>query len=160
MISLLLLLLTIFVSLIEIFTMKAIKDKKKIIEIFFLNSLLFLFGFNGLIGFFGHIFFGPQIAHLIGWPPGNPFQFEVGIANLAMGSLGILSLFFRNNFLLATVTANTIWFWGDAVGHIRSMIISQDFAPGNAGGYFYADIFFPVIAIILFTFYRKTTRLL
>lgn len=151
MISLLLVFLTIIISVIEIYTLKFFRDKKKVIEIFLLNSLLFLFGFNGLIGFLAHVFFGPQTARLIGWESGNPFQYEVGIANFAFGIIALLCLFFRHNFWLAAIIANTVWCWGNAIGHIRSMITTENFSPGNAGGFFYADICFPFIAIILFT---------
>jgi hypothetical protein len=37
-------------------------------------------------------------AREIGWPPGNPFQTEVAIANLAAGTLGILYFWIRGNF--------------------------------------------------------------
>jgi Family of unknown function (DUF6790) len=32
------------------------------------------------------------VAESIGWPAGNPFQLEVGVANLAVGILGIVAM--------------------------------------------------------------------
>ena len=35
-------------------------------------------------------------------------------------------------FRLATVLGITVWFWGDAAGHIYQMVAKDDFSPGNA----------------------------
>src|SRR6476659_8155319 len=32
-----------------------------------------------------------DVARSIGWPPGSPFQWEVGVADLGWGVLGVLS---------------------------------------------------------------------
>ena len=53
-------------------------------------------GFGGLMAFLGHALRADEIARSIGWPTGNPFQFEVAVANLAFGVLGLLSLKFRD----------------------------------------------------------------
>ena len=107
--------------------------------------MLIAIGFDRIGGFFGHVFYSDYIANLIGWAPGSPFQFEVGIANLTFGILAILSFWLRGSFLFAALLGNTIWLWGDAVGHIRNMIETGNFASGNAGVYFWADIFIPII---------------
>jgi hypothetical protein len=58
--------------------------------------LLYLFGAgvagSGIGGFFGHFFISDSVAELIGWPTGNPFQLEVGFANLAISILGIVAM--------------------------------------------------------------------
>ena len=41
----------------------------------------------------GHTFAADEVAESIGWPTGNPFQTEVAVANLAIGTLGILSYY-------------------------------------------------------------------
>ena len=51
------------------------------------NALVFLVGVPGIVGFSGHVFNADQVAESIGWPKGNPFQYEVGIANLSYGVL-------------------------------------------------------------------------
>src|SRR4029450_6049960 len=57
--------------------------------------LLYLFGIgvagSGIGGFFGHFFISDSVAKSIGWPTGNPFQLEVGFANLAIGITGSVS---------------------------------------------------------------------
>jgi hypothetical protein len=63
-----------------------------------------------------------EVAASIGWPAGNPFQTEVGVANLAIGTLGILSYWIRGNFWTAAVIATSIWLLGAAAIHVREMV--------------------------------------
>ena len=71
---------------------KSCRSRQRTLEIF----LLYLFGVgvagSGIGGFFGHFFLSDTVAQSIGWPKGNPFQLEVGFANLAVGILGIVAM--------------------------------------------------------------------
>jgi hypothetical protein len=84
------------------------RPRERRLEIF----LLYLFGVgvagSGIGGFFGHVFLSNQVAESIGWPTGNPFQLEVGVANLALGILGIVAMGRRDGFREATVTTATV----------------------------------------------------
>jgi 4-amino-4-deoxy-L-arabinose transferase-like glycosyltransferase len=75
--------------------------------------LLYLFGVgvagSGIGGFFGHFFISDSVAESIGWPTGNPFQLEVGFANLAVGILGIVAMGRRDGFREATVIAVAVF---------------------------------------------------
>jgi Family of unknown function (DUF6790) len=97
--------------------------------------LLYLFGVgvagSGIGGFFGHFFISDSVAESIGWPTGNPFQLEVGIANLAIGILGIVAMGRRDGFREATVIAVTIFGVGATVIHVIDVIESGNLAPGN-----------------------------
>lgn len=83
--------------------------------------LLYLFGVgvagSGIGGFFGHVFISESVAESIGWPTGNPFQLEVGVANLALGILDIVAMGRRDDFREATVIAATV----SGVGRPSSM---------------------------------------
>jgi hypothetical protein len=83
--------------------------------------LLYLFGVgvagSGIGGFFGHFFLSDSVAESIGWPTGNPFQLEVGVANLAVGILGVVAMGRRDGFREATVIAATVF----GVGRPSSM---------------------------------------
>jgi hypothetical protein len=74
------------------------RTRERRLEIF----LLYLFGVgvagSGIGGFFGHVFISDPVAESIGWPTGNPFQLEVGVANLAVGILGIVAMSRRDGF--------------------------------------------------------------
>ena len=52
--------------------------------------------------FIPHVFYADEAAKLIGWPSGNPFQFEVGLHDGAWGILGFLCVFIGGGFWLAT----------------------------------------------------------
>ena len=55
-------------------------------------------GFRGIFGgFVMHVFFADEVAASIGWAAGNPFQMEVGFANLAIGVIGAAT-FWRRDF--------------------------------------------------------------
>ena len=94
-------------------------------------------------------------AAQIGWAP-SPFQFEVGMADLAIGAAACLSFWRDLSFKAAVVMINAIFLAGDAVGHVRQMIAAGNFAPGNAGTPFFADIILPVLTIaLLFAAHRS-----
>ncbi|MDG1137272.1 MAG: hypothetical protein P8N28_03335 [Phycisphaerales bacterium] len=111
--------------------------------------MLFLYvGLIGVYTFLMHCFWGDIAAESIGWA-NSPFQWEVGIANAVMGALGLLSLKASKQFRLATVIAASVWFWGDAVGHVYQMVIADNFAPGNAGPWFWTDVVAPFVLIFI-----------
>jgi 4-amino-4-deoxy-L-arabinose transferase-like glycosyltransferase len=97
--------------------------------------LLYLFGVgvagSGIGGYFGHILLSDPVAESIGWPTGNPFQLEVGVANLAVGILGIVAMGRRDGFREATVIAVTVFGVGATVVHVMDVIESGNLAPGN-----------------------------
>ena len=110
--------------------------------------LLLPLGMSGLWGAFFHLGFPTVSAAYIGWAP-SPFQFEVGIANLAIGITCCLAFRASLPFKTAAVSASGIWLFGDAVGHVQQMIQAGNFAPGNAGLPFVFDIVLPILSVIL-----------
>jgi hypothetical protein len=86
---------------------------------------------SGIAGFFGHFFISDSVAKSIGWPTGNPFQLEVGFANLAIGILGIIAMGRRDGFREATVIAVTVFGVGATIVHISDIIKTGNLAPGN-----------------------------
>jgi hypothetical protein len=102
-----------------------------------------------------HLVFPEMAAADIGWEP-SPFQFEVGMADLAMGATACVSFWRSLDFKAAVVMVNAIFLLGDAIGHVRQMITADNFAPGNAGVPFFADIAFPVLALILLMIVRQS----
>jgi hypothetical protein len=115
-------------------------------------------GILGILSFISHTVFADSTAASIGWRAGNPFQSEVAVANLAVGILGILCYWMRGNFWVATAIGFSVWFLGDAVVHIRSIVVDENYAPANAGVTFYMDILLPVILIALLVYYLYAKR--
>jgi 4-amino-4-deoxy-L-arabinose transferase-like glycosyltransferase len=110
---------------------KSSRSRERELEIF----LLYLFGVgvagSGIGGFFGHLFISDSVAESIGWPSGNPFQFEVGFANLAVSILGIIAMGRRDGFREATVIAVTVVGVGATIVHVSDIIQTGNLAPGN-----------------------------
>ncbi|MGB7975916.1 MAG: DUF6790 family protein [Roseiarcus sp.] len=110
--------------------------------------LLLPIGVTGLWAAVFHLFFPEIAAADIGWEP-SPFQFEVGMADLAMGATACVAFWRSLDFKAAAVTVNAIFLLGDAIGHVEQMVATGDFAPGNAGVPFIGDLAFPALALIL-----------
>jgi hypothetical protein len=87
-------------------------------------------------------------AAFIGWQP-SPFQFEVGVADLAYGATACAAFWRSLSFKAAVTCVSAIALLGDAVGHIHQMRVARNFAPGNAGVVFYCDIVIPLAAIAM-----------
>jgi len=119
------------------------------------NLLVIAMGYQMV--FFGlfHIFFADKIAGYIGWQKGSPFQYEVGVAGVAIGVLGILCTWFTGDFWLAAIIASSVFMWGCGIGHIKDMIKEKNFNPGTAGYVFYWDMLMPVGMIVLYFFHRS-----
>ncbi|TYQ03516.1 UNVERIFIED_ORG: hypothetical protein L601_006100000030 [Gordonia westfalica J30] len=115
------------------------------------NSVLWMIGVQGWMTGCGHMFFGEPIADSIGWPSKTPWQWEVGLASLATGVLGVIASGFGDEFTLATIIAFSVFYLGAAVGHVREMVTRRNFKPGNAGPIFFFDVLVPVYLIVLYT---------
>ena len=132
-----------------------IKNRKELSPLKVVETILFyiLFinvGLSGLLAFYGHAFLADKVAASIGWAAGSPFQFEVAVANLAFGVLGVLCIRFRDGFWLATGIGYATFLFGAACGHIREMITAGNYAVNNAGPILYiGDIAMPALILIL-----------
>ena len=118
--------------------------------------LLLPIGVSGLWAGITHVFFPQMAAKYIGWEV-SPFQYEVGMADLAIGITACLAFWRAWEFRAAAICAASIFLLGDAVGHVRQMVSAGNFAPGNAGVPFYMDIFAPALAVALLFASRRTT---
>jgi hypothetical protein len=121
----------------------------------YLIYLLFIYvGLMGLLTAYAHVFRAAQTSASIGWQP-SPFEYEVGMADLTLGVLGVLCIWLRGNFWLATAIANAVWLLGDAVGHIRELVLHNNHAANNAGIFLAAEIVTPLLILILALYPRR-----
>ena len=127
---------------------------KRLVEIVLLWVLVVCVGVNGLFDFYGHAFRADETARLIGWPTGNPFQFEVAIADLVFGILGILCIWIRGTFWYAAGLAGVLFGLGAAYGHIIQMVVYGDYAPYNAGLFLYSEIAVSLLILGLLLAYK------
>jgi len=111
-------------------------------------TLLLPIGVTGLWAGISHVFFPAMAAAHIGWQV-SPFQFEVGMADFAIGVTACIAFWRDLSFKAAAVCAASVFLLGDAIGHVREILVAGNFAPGNAGLPFYMDIICPTLAIVL-----------
>jgi hypothetical protein len=157
-VALFFLVLGLVVGAVHLYLDKQPRTKGRVAEIFLLWLLVIAVGLLGILAFISHTVYADTTAASIGWPAGNPFQSEVAVANLAVGVLGILCYWMRGNFWIATAIGFSVWYLGDAVVHIRSIVVEANYAPDNAGVTFYMDILIPVILIALLAYYHYAKR--
>lgn len=115
-------------------------------------SLTYLVGVQCFVTGSGHLFFPDPIASSIGLQK-SPFQWEVGLANISYGVLGVMSGSFGSAWWLAAIIAFSIFYLGAAVGHVREMVTEKNFLPGNAGFIFYYDVIVPIYLFALYIIY-------
>jgi hypothetical protein len=120
------------------------------------SALLWLVGVQGLLIGLGHLLSPDRVAESIGWPKGNPFQFEVGLASLSFGTLGVLAVVEGDQWWLATIVAFSIFYLGAAAGHVRELVRAGNRSPGNAGAALVFDVAVPIFLIVLYVLYRSS----
>lgn len=151
-----LLLVTVIVAVLNLFLSKAPKTKNRVFKLFLLWFLVITVGIGGIWNFIDHVFVADMTIALIE----NPFRFEVGIANLSLGILGLLCWKLRNNFWTATGIAFSIFYLGTACGHIITILQTGQLE--NAGlSLWMWDIIIPVlipVALIRLLVGHKITK--
>ncbi len=108
--------------------------------------LLLPVGVASVYVFFMHLCFPKLSAAVMGWPP-SPFQFEVALANVCIGILGILSFRASHGFRVATVVVASFWMWGHSVSEIYQIITTSNIYLGNAVSWFWVDTILPFVLI-------------
>ncbi|MFO7570486.1 MAG: DUF6790 family protein [Smithellaceae bacterium] len=125
-------------------------SSRMLVDVLLLYVLLINVGLAGLLAFYGHAFRSDQVAASIGWAAGSPFQLEVAMTNLAFGVLGVLCIFFREEFWLATGIGYAVFLFGAAFVHLREIISAGNYAINNAGPILYiGDIAIPLLILVL-----------
>ena len=94
--------------------------------------LLLPVGLSALWAGLFHVF-APQIAAAsIGWQV-SPFQFEIGVADIAIGIVGIVSFWRSLSFKAAVVAYIVLFDIGVAAGHVRQALEHGNYAANNFG---------------------------
>ena len=79
-----------------------------------------------------HVFVPHVAAASIGWQV-SPFQFEIGVADIAIGLVAIASFWRSLPFKSAVVAYIAIFYFGVAIGHVRDAAEAGNFAANNFG---------------------------
>jgi len=134
------------------------RTASRVVDVALFYLLVIFAGIGGLMGAVAHIFFAREIALGIGWQPGSPFQFEVAMANLAFGVLGIMCIWNRSGFRTATGVGLAVFLLGCAYGHFKDML-AGNYAPYNAGpGIWLSDMVIPLTILGLLGVRRRLRK--
>jgi hypothetical protein len=79
-----------------------------------------------------HVLFPHIAARSIGWQV-SPFQFEVGVADIAIGLVAIAAFWRSFAFKAAVVCTIVLFCIGVAIGHVREAVEAGNFAANNFG---------------------------
>ena len=131
------------------------RSSERVIETALLYLLVIGAGVAGLLAFVGHAFYAAQTARSIGWPSGSPFQFEVAVADLSYGVLGLMCIRWRGPFWLATGVATSIFFLGCNYGHFYQALVNDNHAPDNYGLINLFEILWPAAVLTLLVPYMR-----
>jgi hypothetical protein len=137
--------LMLILAILFIFFHYLFSKNKVFSEITFRWIAFFALGLTCLCNAMIHLFYPQYIANAL-WIETSPFQYDVGIANLAIGILGILSFNADFGFRKATTIGATLFLWGTAFGHLYQIILLHDFFR-RAQPWFWLDILVPIILI-------------
>jgi len=119
MIMIVIALLSVVLPLVHLAVSKVPRTRARVIRLLLVYALVLDVGVIGFVlGFIPHIFFADATAKSIGWPPGNPFQFEVGFHDGGWGILGFLSLWIGGSFWIATGLGWSFFLLGATYGHV------------------------------------------
>jgi uncharacterized protein DUF6790 len=117
----------------------------------------FYVGVMGLFTAYYHVFLPVEASARIGWVT-SPYEYEVGMADLTIGVLGVLCVFFRGEFWLATAIADAVWLLGDAIGHVRDLRLRSNHAEYNAGTFLIFEFVVPILILALVFYHRRLNR--
>jgi hypothetical protein len=89
-------------------------------------------GADGIWAGLFHIFFPAVASGEIGWA-GSPFEFEIGIADLALGITAVISFGRSLSFKSGVAVYAILFYIGVAIGHVYQAVAKADFSPDNFG---------------------------
>jgi hypothetical protein len=132
-------------------------NRAAIVETYLLYLFFLYVGLMGLLTAYAHVFRPVETSASIGWST-SPYEYEVGMADLTIGVLGVLCMKFRGDFWLATAIANAVWLLGDAFGHIRQMTLYNNHASNNSGIFLATEIMMPIVILSMTLYHRHSIR--
>ena len=130
------------------------RTRAKVIELFLLYQIVFSLGITSFFAFIGLTFMPDYVAHLLDWTP-CAFEQELANVNLAFGFLGILSIWYRRLFWVATILGFSIWIISDGIQHVYEFFSIHNNSEGNIGVPLYTDFAIPIVLLILLFLYVR-----
>lgn len=94
--------------------------------------LLLAVGIDGLWAGIFHVFFPAIASAQIGWEP-SPFEFEVGVADISLGVVAVVSFWRSLSFQSAVAGYAILFYVGVSIGHFVQAFGHGDYAADNFG---------------------------
>ncbi len=142
-------------TLVHLYSSATPRSTGRVVELTLLYLLVVGAGAAGLLTFVGYAFDAVRTARSIGWPPGSPFQFEVAVADLSYGVLGLMCIRWRGPFWLATGVVTSVFYLGCNYGHLHDALVNHNYAPNNYGLINLFEIVWPAAVLILLVPYMR-----
>lgn len=123
-----------------------------------LNWLLLLpVGLGSLWSGGFHVFFPEIASRSIGWQP-SPFEYEIGVADMAMGITAIVSFWRPLAFKAAVILCVVLFYFGVAVNYLHDAFAGGNLAPNNFGALLAITIAQIILLPLLYLRVRHETR--
>lgn len=133
-----------------------LRDGTEVLRTLLTYLLVLGIGVSSLWGFVGHYFMSDTVAASIGWATGSPFQLELAFYHLGFGIVGLMCLWFRDDFWVAALLPVCVFAFGAASVHIADYVRHGNTAPGNWGfAMLFGDVVIPAAMLSLLWFYRR-----
>ncbi|WP_030160862.1 DUF6790 family protein [Glycomyces sp. NRRL B-16210] len=84
-------------------------DYEQVMKTLLLHQFVVPHGLIAVFGFVINVIHPEKTAEKLGWPSG-PFQIKYGFAQLGLGVMGVLSIWFQGNFWVGTLV--TLYIYG------------------------------------------------
>jgi hypothetical protein len=130
------------------------KGKKPFLELI-LNYYLFIgVGIQGISTGIVQMHKPDMVVSFVEWPY-SPFLNELGMANLALGLLGILSVWLDRSWKIAAALGYGFFLLFTGIGHVVNISL-YGVSPGDAGAFLWSDLFVPVALLLLIALQKRS----
>ncbi len=133
-----------------------LQDGREVLRTLLTYLLVLGIGVSSWWGFVGHYFMSDTVAASVGWATGSPFQLELAFYHLGFGIVGLMCLWFRDDFWVAALVPVCVFAFGAASIHIADYVRHDNTAPGNWGfAMLFGDVVIPAAMLSLLWLYRR-----
>lgn len=137
-----------------------LQDETEALRTLLTYLLVLGIGVSSWWGFVGHYFMSDSVAASVGWATGSPFQLELAFYHLGFGIVGLMCLWFRDDFWVAVLVPLCVFAFGAASIHIAEYVRHRNTAPGNWGfAMFFGDVIIPAAMLTILWRYRRRVAL-
>lgn len=94
--------------------------------------LLLSIGVEGIWGGVFHVFFPSVASGQIGWSS-SPFEYEIGVSDVAMGVAAVVSFWRSLSFKSGVIVYTVLAYFGMVIGHLIQAFGHGDYSSDNFG---------------------------